>query len=163
MVLPSLKSDELLFNFEHRQALKFLDRAVGLTEARCLPKGQKVCWKDLRSSMACHLLKKGWSTDEIRARLGHAPSSKILDKYVNYLAIDRHAQKKKIHDSDIARFKHELEESKEREKLLGFRIMKLQEELQCHANDIQALKPANECVDRLLKNPQFRKMAGLRE
>ncbi len=117
-VLSALENEEdNLFHFGHRNALKFLDKAVKKANAQCIPQGQKVSWKDFRSSMACHLLKIGWTTDEIKARLGHSPSSKMLDKYVNYLAIGRHKPKVKIQESQIAQISEELEKIKYRERL----------------------------------------------
>lgn len=122
IVLEKLKNDDPIVKFEYRMAKKFLDRTVRITKAKCIPKGQKVTWKDLRSSMACYLLNKGWTSDEINARLGHKPSSKILDRYVNFLAIDRHKPKQKLIDSDVKKVKVELDEIKEREKLYLTRL-----------------------------------------
>lgn len=122
IILKSLGDKEPLFLFEYRQAKKVFDRAVRLTGIKCKPGNQRPTWKDLRSGMACHLLKSGWHTDEINARLGHAPSSKELDKYVNFLAINRHQPKKKLYDGSLAKVQIELEEAKQREKLFGVRI-----------------------------------------
>ena len=55
---------------------KVLERGGHITRATCIPGGQKVTLKDLRSSMACDLLSKGWTTDEANYRLGHKPSSR---------------------------------------------------------------------------------------
>jgi len=120
-VLEDLNDDDLLFKFGHRNAQKFLNKAVGKINAVCIPKGQKVSWKDFRSSMSCHLLKVGWTTDEIKARLGHAPSSKSIDKYANYLAIGRHKPKVKVQEGQIEQLHEELERMKQREKLGGIR------------------------------------------
>ncbi|MBI2138288.1 site-specific integrase [Candidatus Woesearchaeota archaeon] len=67
-----------VFYFTYTSARKFLLRASA--GVRCIPKGQRITWKDLRSSMASHLLSKGWSTDEVNSRLGHKPSSTEIDK-----------------------------------------------------------------------------------
>ena len=39
--------------------------------------------------MACNLLEKVWTTDEIKSRMGHKPSSTVLDVYVNYKALNK--------------------------------------------------------------------------
>jgi hypothetical protein len=140
IILKDLEDDEYLFHFGHRQALKFLSQAVKKVGAKCIPKGQKVTWKDFRSSMACHLLKIGWTTDEIKARLGHAPSSRILDKYVNYLAIGRHKSKQKTDTGKITRFKNELEDAKQREKLQTKRIERQKEDLKFQETKILDLE-----------------------
>lgn len=51
----------------YRMAKKIIECAVRITGARCLPGGQKVTLKDLRSSMACDLLRKGRTTDEVNS------------------------------------------------------------------------------------------------
>jgi len=56
--------------------------------------GDRLSWKDLRSGMACHLLRSGWSRDEVNARLGHTAYSAALNAYINYLGLDRgHAKR----------------------------------------------------------------------
>ena len=102
MVLNGLGKDDPIFPFGYRQALKLMHAAVKKSGARCMPNGEPVRWKDLRSGMACHLLRSGWSRDEVNARLGHRPSSDTLDAYINYLALDRHRPKKKLHTVRLA-------------------------------------------------------------
>ena len=63
-------------------------RAVEKTKLK-LQNGEKPTLKDIRSSLACHLLNTGWNTDEIRWRLVHKTSSKVLDVYVSYLALNK--------------------------------------------------------------------------
>ena len=72
--------------------------------------------------MACHLLKSGWSREEVDARLGHTPNSKALNAYINYLAIDRERPKKRLFDSSLEQIQNELEEAKQREKLASERV-----------------------------------------
>ena len=130
LVLKSKKPEEFVFNFGYRMAKKIIERAMKLTGARCNPTGQNVTLKDLRSSMACDLLRKGWTTDEVNCRLGHKPSSHEIDKYVNFLAMDRRKPKKKIFDNALQKIQEELEESKQREKLTTERLKRQSEESQ---------------------------------
>jgi integrase len=108
LVLKSKGEDEILFDFGARWAAKFLGAATKKVGARCLPGGQPVTLKDLRSSMACDLLSKGWSRDEVNARLGHTPSSREIDKYINYLAIDRKQPKRKFEENLVAKLEERL-------------------------------------------------------
>ena len=124
LILKDLKDDEQIFKFEYAQSKKFLNRAVGIVKAKCIPKGQNVTWKDLRSSMACHLLRNHWTTDEVNARLGHKPSSKEIDKYCNFLAIGRHEPKKKMYYNNLQKVEDDLEETKQNLKLTGERLKK---------------------------------------
>lgn len=129
LVLKQKSDDEPLFKFGHRQASKMFQRAVTITEAGCRPAGQPVTLKDLRSSMACDLLRKGWTTDEVNARLGHKPSSRELDKYVNFLAIEGNRPKKKLHENQIATLLAQIDEFRQRERLLAQRQEGLQREV----------------------------------
>ena len=72
--------------------------------------------------MACHLLKKGWTSDEVNARLGHKPSSQELDKYINFLALDRHTPKKKLNDGQLQQLLEEVKDLKDRDKLNNLRV-----------------------------------------
>lgn len=127
--LSELKDNDLLFNFEYSTAKDIIYRAVERAKVKCLPNGEKVTWKDLRSGMACDLLKKGWTTDEVNARLGHKPSSSEIDKYVNFLAIDRHRPKKKVQEFEMGKLQEELEELKRKDKLQAIRNESLNTEL----------------------------------
>ncbi|MDO8517248.1 MAG: tyrosine-type recombinase/integrase [Nanoarchaeota archaeon] len=124
-----LHNENKLFKFSMAYAQKFLRRAVEKSGVRCLPAGQKTSWKDLRSSMACDLLKKDWSRDEVNARLGHKPSSRIIDRYINYLALDRNKPKKKVYESNLKKIEEELEKQKEINKLQILRMDNLKESL----------------------------------
>lgn len=139
-ILKDLQDNDLIFDFQYRMAKKFLDRAVTITGIKCLPKGQRVTWKDLRSSMACDLLNKGWTTDEVNARLGHRPSSKEIDRYVTFLAIDKQTPKRKVYEHNISKMKADLDESKEREKLYDRRIKHLQSEVEEQRKDLDNIK-----------------------
>lgn len=78
--------------------------------------------------MACDLLKKGWTRDELNARLGHTPSSRIIDRYINFLALDRNKPKKKIYDGKMSELNAKVEEFEGKEKLNQARIKRLIEE-----------------------------------
>ncbi len=127
-LLPSRFDDEPLFRFGTRMAAKALARAVRLTGATCIPNGEPVSLKDLRSSMACDLLSKGWTTDEVNQRLGHRPSSREIDKYVNWLALDRNRPRRRLRDSQFEALNRELQEAKDRERLLQQRLRLIQEQ-----------------------------------
>ena len=125
--LQTLDGDDLLFDFGEGWGKKLLMRAAERAGVRCLPGGQRVTLKDLRSSMACDLLSKSWSRDEVNARLGHAPSSREIDRYINYLAIDRVQPKRKFQENRVGKLMMELSELRDREKLAANRLKRLQE------------------------------------
>lgn len=127
--LSEIHSDDKLFKFGMKASTLFLIRAVEKANARCSPGGERVTWKDLRSSMACDLLKKEWSRDEVNARLGHKPSSRIIDRYINYLALDRKKPKKKVYESNMRKMEEDLKETKEFSRLQAQRLLDQKEEL----------------------------------
>ncbi|MCC6678615.1 MAG: site-specific integrase [Phycisphaerales bacterium] len=98
MVLANAGTDDRLFPFGYRQANKLIATAARKTGATTLPNGRPVRWKDLRSGMACHLLRTGWNREEVNARLGHTPQSDALDAYINFLALDRNAPKQRMQE-----------------------------------------------------------------
>ena len=111
------------------------------------PDQRPVTWKDLRSGMACHLLKVGWTVDEVNARLGHAPHSSEIDRYINYLALDRRKPKKKLREHTMAALQADLRAVRRREKLLAARLRRyeaerteLQHEVSRAAADISTLQ-----------------------
>jgi integrase len=127
ILLKQLNHSDLLFDFQPAWGKKVLRRAVQKTGVCCRPAGQIVTLKDLRSSMACDLLSKGWSRDEVNARLGHSPSSKEIDRYVNYLAIDRTRPKRKLHEHQIDKVMFALEQIQAREKRMAAQLHMVQQ------------------------------------
>ncbi|MCC6678802.1 MAG: hypothetical protein IT436_16845 [Phycisphaerales bacterium] len=98
IILDQARDDEPLFAFGYRQAVKVLHDAAKRGGATSEPLRERIRWKDLRSGMACHLLRCGWTRDEVNARLGHTPRSSALDAYINFLALDRDAPKQRMRD-----------------------------------------------------------------
>jgi hypothetical protein len=127
LYLKTFGDEDVIFDFGASWAKKFLLRAVTKVGVRCLPAGTRPTLKDLRSSMACDLLSKGWSRDEVNARLGHAPSSKEIDDYINFLALDRNGPKQKVHEHQIGKLVHQVTEFQEQNKLLALRLATLKE------------------------------------
>ena len=155
IVLHELRDDDLIFRFGYRQALKFLKNAVRRSGAVCLPRRDKVSWKDLRSGMACQLLRQGWTTDDINFRLGHKPSSREIDVYVSHLAIDRRKPKKKLFDTTLEKIRQELEEAQRREKLSAARSKRQGEENEIMRLELeqtqQGLKELGSVVQELVR------------
>ncbi len=136
--LNELHPENKLFKFGHKASVKFFDRAVERADVKCLPGGQKVTWKDLRSSMACNLLRKEWSRDEVNARLGHKPSSRIIDSYINYLSLDRRKPQKKVYESSLKKIEADFEKQKEVSKLQGLKIENLKEDIKQIKTDFKS-------------------------
>ena len=140
MVLPRLADQDRVFAFGYRQALKLIHNTGRKTGVKCMPNGDRVRWKDLRSGMASHLLSMGWQPHEVNLRLGHTPTSDRLNAYVNHLAIDRHRPKRKLHDSQVEALQEELRETKERERLSRGRVQRWTDEAQASTEDNLLMK-----------------------
>ncbi len=152
ILLQDKKNDDKLFAFGYASAKKFLDRAVRITKVKCIPRGQKPTWKDLRSGMACDLLKKGWTRDEINARLGHKPSSSEIDKYINFTAIERKVPQRKIYQNNLQKLQLKVEQTEERERLQAKRV-------QNNKKSIEKIEPLMDLLYDLGKdNPKFKKL-----
>lgn len=88
-VLRRRRPNQRLFAVSYRGALRLMTEAARSSGSTTMPGRQPVRWKDLRSGMACHLLTTGWTSDEVNARLGHAPNSGALNCYINFMALSR--------------------------------------------------------------------------
>lgn len=139
--LENLKSSDKLFNFGLRQAEIMFERAVEKAGVK-LQNGEKPTLKDLRSSLACFLLSnREWTTDEIKGRLGHKPSSKVLDVYVSYLALNKNKIRKRDYQGNLKDVREELELYKDKAKRDSERIEALEKDLK---NILVFLKKFNE-------------------
>lgn len=127
--LKDKNDEDLVFDFGNKMAEKIFARCVRLTNLKNND-GSIPTLKDIRSSMACHLLDLGWNTDEIKQRLGHKPSSTVLDRYVSYKALNRKTAKQKVYSSKIEELNSKLIEIESREKLYKERLDKLMSEIE---------------------------------
>jgi hypothetical protein len=138
--IVSYKEDDFLFSFKYRQALQIFDSVVSRSAVKCEPHGEKPSWKDLRSGMACHLFSKGWHVEDINLRLGHSPQSKWLEAYVNYLAVNRKRAVETHYNNSLEDLKVELEESKQRERLVAQRLEKQKQDIEDLQEEISHMK-----------------------
>jgi len=149
IVLQNIGDNDLVFSFGHRQALKFITQCTATTQIKCIPTGKRPTFKDLRSSMCCHLLKIGWRIEEVNSRLGHSPANlAMVTRYANYMALDRHTPKAKVSDNNIQTMKDNLDHYRQREKLQCLRIDQQQMRIEVIEKDRQN---TNELVTELIK------------
>jgi len=121
--LTDLQEDENLFDFSYHSAVKFLKRAIRISKVRCRPRPtDSITWKVLRNSMMCDLASKGWDSFQIKKRAGHKPSSTVIDIYLNLEAVEDGNSKSKVDVSQIDHLRHELTETKHREKIIQVQL-----------------------------------------
>jgi len=111
IILKDKKPDDKVFNFSKESLVKVFNRAVKKSKVLTKPDNKKPTIKDLRSSMCCNLINKGWSSDEIKSRLGHKPSSTIIDKYLNYFAMNKVKTRKKVKIFEVEKLKEQQDET----------------------------------------------------
>ncbi len=149
IVLSNLQDNELILKFGHRQALKFMSHCTDIAKVNCIPTGKKPTYKDLRSSMCCHLLKIGWRIEEVNSRLGHSPANlSMVTRYANYLALDRHSSKLKVSNNNIESMKEKLNNLRQIEKQQEMRIEKQQKRIEFLEKD---RKNTSELIKELKK------------
>jgi len=153
-VLENKDVDDFIFSFGYPSAKKFLQRLVRKLDIRVEPANDLLTWKDLRSSMACHLLNIGWTTDEVNARLGHVPGSQEIQKYVTYLALDRKRPLRRIQESQVQQVREELEKQKQADKLRAIREKTKDEMYQQQIDELKnQMKKINKAIS--LKGKRF--------
>lgn len=124
------EEEDLLFNFGDKVASDMFKAAcvrarVTLDE----PAGITPTLKDVRSSSACNLLDMGWTYEEVNGRLGHKPSSKVLDRYITHKAINKRKQKNKVSEFQVKEVEKKLEQEKEKSLLRDKQLKDVKGEL----------------------------------
>lgn len=132
-VLQNLQDDENLFKFEWRNAYKIIHETSKKFNLKLKTPDDYITPKDFRSSCATYFLKEGWTLDQVKARLGHKPSSTVIDRYVNYLGLDQQRQKKQKEEIDSKNYKEKYNKISERNR-------KLEEDVKRMDKDLELLK-----------------------
>lgn len=158
IVLEGKKLEDNVFDFSKESLVKVFDRAIKKAKVLTKPDSLKPTIKDLRSSMCCNLLNKDWSSDEIKSRLGHKPSSTIIDKYVNYLAKNKVKSRKKVKIFEIEKLREEIKENQNQMKRMRKEIEETKEQNDLMLNAIKDLnkldKKVNPVMAKEFKNLQ---------
>lgn len=112
--LPKIEDTDSLFNFGPRNAYKIVKELSAKLNIKVKPSNDPVNLRDFRSSMATYFLGMAkWSTDEVKARLGHKPSSRVIDRYVSYLGLNQEKKRKQAVELDFSNYKRQYEEAQE--------------------------------------------------
>ena len=127
--LKSLKKDEILFPDSYENYRKMIQRISVKNEVKCQPDNNPVTPHVLRKSGATYWLRRGFSIDQIKARLGHKPSSRVIDAYVSYLGLDEEQSVEEIQTGDINEMTKKYNESQEQKIVQDERLKFLEEKL----------------------------------
>lgn len=132
-IIQNIGDNDKLFNFGYRNAYKIISETSKELNLKLKTHNEHIVPKDFRSSMATYFLKEGWTTDEIKARLGHNVSSSVINSYVSYLGLDQKLNLKKKEEKDLTNFKEKYEK-------IAAQNRKSNEELKKVKNDLELLK-----------------------
>ena len=128
--LDQLKSnDELLFpdSYEnYRKVVQQISKRAGVTTQ---PDAKPITPHVFRKSGATHWLKRGFTIDQVKSRLGHKPSSRVIDLYVSYLGLDEEKSVEEIQTGDISEMTKKYNESQEQKIAQDERLKFLEEKL----------------------------------
>lgn len=138
-VLENKKDNEPLFNFTCRAVEKAFSKAVTKAKIRTTPDNAKPTLRTLRKSMCTYCLKNGWTTDEIKSRLGHKPSSNVLDIYVSYLAIGRHKSKRKVFENSMKGLQEQVQQLQTQTKQKDVRLEELNKKYEVLKNELKKI------------------------
>lgn len=128
--LEQLGSNDLLFNFGLRNLEKALSTIVKKHDLRTFSTGELISLKDFRSSVATYFLQEFYPTGFIKKRLGHSPSSPVIDRYASYLGLDERKQRKRAAQIDLKNYQEQYNKLQEETRALRAQNQQLEEELQ---------------------------------
>mgnify|MGYP003646219885 CR=1 FL=1 len=128
--LKTLKNPtDLLFPDSYQNYRQVVYRLTEKTGVRCQPDNQLVTTHVFRKAGATHWLKRGFSIDQVKNRLGHKPSSRVIDLYVSYLGLDEDKSVEEIQTGDISEMTKKYNESQEQKIAQDERLKFLEEKL----------------------------------
>lgn len=134
LLIPIIRSKDkfdLLFTVNRRTIEKQFKTACEKANVKLRPKNEEIpTLKHLRNSMMNDLLVKGFSTDEIKKRAGHKPSSNVIDRYVTYHALNDKPMKKKFIQGQTEKFSEDLEKFRFQDKIKSQEIESLKQDFE---------------------------------
>lgn len=138
-----------------RSAEIFFERVVEKLGIKTIPKGERPKLKDIRSSMACDCLKKDWTREEINSRLGHSINSRVLEPYVNFLALDKQKPKVREYKENIQGLNEKMVEQKNVNSILDKKVKEQENEIDKLKEEYKKVsfekEDMNKKIDMLMK------------
>lgn len=110
--LEPMRDEHFLSEVSYNAVLKMLKVATENAGVVTKPKGEAMHPHILRKSATLHLLNAGYSVDQVKMMLGHKPSSKVIDVYLNYSGLDMKPIIDKVQSADVDKLRKELENTK---------------------------------------------------
>lgn len=81
--------NEFLFDWSVSNVRKIIRKLSKLAKVKTTPASLPINIHDFRRSCASYFVRQRRTIDAIKARLGHKPSSNVIDKYVSYHGLDQ--------------------------------------------------------------------------
>lgn len=135
------KTKELLFQFSYSNARKLIERVSRVAKIKTKPENKEVSIHDFRKSCATYFLSKKYSIDFVRKRLGHKPSSTVIDKYVNYLGLNEEEAVTQSQEMNYGDLLKKYKETTETVKALDQNLKGMEEKYRDLINKLKLVNP----------------------
>lgn len=147
--LEKLDNDEILINMKHNSIISMIRGYCEETGVRTTPTKRIPSCHTFRKSCATYLLSElNYTTDEVKAILGHKPSSSVIDKYVNYLGKKHEPKVKQAQTNQLLQLQKVIEDNNNRMTIMQQENDKLKKKL----NDaLPVVTDLRDKVDMLMK------------
>jgi len=110
--LKNLDENDYVINYSYSQIRNMIDEISIRANITTKPNNKRLHPHILRKSTPIYLLNNKYSVDQVKAMLGHKPSSTVIDRYVNYLGLQFEPEVTKVQTDTIITFQKELEETR---------------------------------------------------
>ena len=135
--LEKLNFNDLLINVNCKTLTKQLGSLCVDSGIRTKPDNKNLpTIHILRKSATLFWLNKGYSTDQVKALLGHKPSSDAIDVYANYSGMDLEPSVTRIQVDELLKLNKELEHNRMQLTAMQEKQNKIQEEFEKMKHDL---------------------------
>lgn len=109
--MEKLQGNDFLIPINYRMVYKLIQELAEKTKVRTKPSKSMPNVHTLRKSCAIYLLNKGYSTDHVKAWLGHKPSSDAIDVYVNYTGLKFEPEVARVQADELMRLEQTIKDN----------------------------------------------------
>lgn len=135
--IKELREEERLIPVSYTAIRNILRIVCEETKVRTKPNNKKPSIHILRKSTAMYLIDMGYSTDQIKAWLGHKPSSTVIDSYITYSGIKFEPEVTRVQTNELLTLRDTLKETGNNLNTLQQKYDDLKKEMEDKEKDIK--------------------------
>ncbi|MCK5612552.1 site-specific integrase [Candidatus Pacearchaeota archaeon] len=109
--MEKLKDEDFIVEIGYSAVNNLLEKVTVEAGIVTKPNKQKPHIHILRKSTAIFLLNAGYTTDQVKAWLGHKPSSTAIDVYVNYIGLSFEPEVTKVQTDELLKLQDTIKEN----------------------------------------------------